>query len=338
MNKRWFKWVFVLTVFLFIGAVFSLSIGSVSIPFRQVLALLFGIDTGGGHSATGGIYHTILFDIRLPRILLALAVGGALSVSGVLLQGMFRNPLVEPYTLGISGGAALGVSLSIVFGLNRVLGNFSLSVSGFIGALLVILFVWTVAMKKGALKIQSVLLTGVMISFILSSLILLIMALSRTEDLHGIVFWIMGSLQGHDWFFVKLALVISFAGLIISYFFCFKLNALSVGEEAAMHLGIDVEKTKKGLFILASILTGMSVSVAGIIGFIGLVVPHFVRMFISSDHRFLLISSFILGGGFLILCDTLARTIASPIELPVGVITGLIGGVGFVYALMKLEK
>ena len=253
------------------------------------------------------------------------------------MQGMFRNPLVEPYTLGISGGAALGVCLNIVFHLHRIFGVLTLPMSGFLGAILVIILVYSLSRRKGILKIQGLLLTGVMISFISSSLIMLIMAVSRTEDLHGIVFWIMGSLEEPNWVLIKLAVGVSVFGLVVSYLFCLDLNALSLGEEEALHLGVNIEKTKRLLFIIASLVTGCSVSIAGIIGFVGLVVPHFVRMFIGSDHRILLISSFLCGAAFLILCDTLARTIISPLELPVGVITGILGGSLFVYALIRKQ-
>ena len=171
---------------------------------------------------------------------------------------------------------------------------------------------------------------------------MLIMAVCRAEDLHGIIFWIMGSLEEPSWFLIKLALIVSVICLVVSYFFAVDLNAMSAGEEEALHLGLNVERTKRLLFLLASLMTGLSVSVAGVIGFVGLVVPHFLRMFVGGDHRVLLVTSFLSGGIFLILCDTLARTIISPIELPVGVITGILGGIIFVYALSRgrtvLEK
>ncbi len=324
MNKKLFQWV--LWIFVFLIFLFAVSIFSFCIPLKRIVSIIF--------EGKGTTEYSILFDVRLPRILLGLAVGGALSLSGVILQGMFRNPLVEPYTLGISGGSAVGVCLSIVFGLSGI-SIISLPVSGFIGAILVVLIVYFLSIKKGILKIQGLLLTGVMISLISSSLIMLVMAVSRVEDLHGIIFWIMGSLEEPNWFLIKLMLVGSLLGLLISYFFCLDLNAFSCGEEDALHLGINVEKTKRLLFVLASLLTGLSVSVAGIIGFVGLVVPHFVRLFVGSDHRILLASSYLCGAGFLILCDTLARTIISPLELPVGVITGLLGGTLFIYAFSK---
>lgn len=277
--------------------------------------------------------YAILFGIRLPRIILGFAVGGALALSGVILQGMFRNPLVEPYTLGISGGAALGVCLNIILRISKIGGILSLPLSGFLGAIAVILIVYFLSISKKIFRIQGLLLSGVMISFIASSLIMLIMAVSRVEELRGIIFWIMGSLDESNWLLIKAALFISLAGLFVAYLFCADLNALSLGEEEAAHLGVHVERTKRILFLLASLLTGCSVSVAGIIGFVGLAVPHFIRLFVGGDFRILLISSFLAGSSFLILCDTLARTIISPSELPVGVITGIIGGSIFIYFL-----
>jgi iron complex transport system permease protein len=330
MNKRlirWAIWVLIFGGILLSISIFSLAIGASRIPFHRIFPLIL--------EGEGTTEYSILFDIRLPRIILGFAIGGALSLAGVVLQGMFRNPLVEPYTLGISGGAALGVSINIVLGINLIGGILSIPVSGFLGAILVILIVYSLSTRKAVLKIHGLLLTGVMISFISSSLIMLFMALSRTEDLHGIIFWIMGSLEEPNWLLIKVAVLVSIFGLVVSYFFCFRLNALSLGEEEAQHLGINTERTKRQLFILASILTGCSVAVAGIIGFVGLVVPHFVRMFVGQDHRILLISAFLSGAGFLILCDTLARTIISPLELPVGVITGILGGSLFIYALTK---
>ena len=330
MNKklvRWVIWILVLAGVLLGTGIFSLCVGSTSIPLKKIIHLVF--------EGKGTTEYSILFDIRLPRIILGLAIGGALSLAGVILQGMFRNPLVEPYTLGISGGAALGVCLNIVLRIHRGFGVLTLPLFGFAGGVLVILLVYSLSIKRGALKMQGLLLTGVMISFISSSLIMLIMALSRVEDLHGIIFWIMGSLEQPDWTLIKIMFIVFIIGFFTSYLFWRDLNAMSIGEEEAMHLGIDVEKTKRLLFLVSSLLTGCAVSVCGIIGFVGLVVPHLVRMFVGGDHRILIICSCLVGGIFLILSDTLARTIIAPLELPVGVITGIVGGSIFVYFLNK---
>ncbi len=330
MNKRltsWFIPILFLSILLLATMVFSLSVGSSGIPPRKILSFLL--------EGRGTVEYSILMDIRLPRILLGLAVGGSLSLAGVLLQGMFRNPLVEPYTLGISGGAALGVSLSIILGMGTAFGAFALPFSGFIGAVAVILLVYTLSTRRGIMKVQGLLLTGVMISFITSSLIMLMMSIAETEELHGIVFWIMGSLEEPRSELIKLTLIVAALGLVASYFFSFKLNALGLGEEEARHLGINTETTKRFLFVIASVLTGCCVAITGLIGFVGLVVPHFVRMFLGQDHRILLAGSFLSGAIFLILCDTAARTLIAPQELPVGVITGILGGTLFVYAISK---
>ena len=319
----WAGWLLIMLLILVIIIFLSLCIGSVKISPGEVL------------HPSDKITRDILFDIRLPRIVLGFAVGGALAIAGVILQGIFRNPLVEPYTLGVSGGAGVLVCLNIVSKVYQKLGVITFPIAGFLGAVLVIVLVYILSVKKGALRTQGLLLTGVMISFISSSLMMLIMAVARSESLHGIVFWIMGTLQETDTLLVKTAFLASVLGLAISYIFCLDLNAFSCGEEEAHHLGIDVEKTKKILFVLASVLTGVCVSAAGIIGFVGLLVPHLMRMFVGEDHRILLLSSYLAGAGFLIFCDTLARTIISPLELPVGVITGIIGGGLFIYILSK---
>ncbi|MFC2149821.1 FecCD family ABC transporter permease [Candidatus Auribacterota bacterium] len=328
-SYNWMIWLIVLSVLLVCVFFLSLSVGSVTISLKKIIASLFG--------KTDRSVSVILFDIRFPRILLGLAIGGALGLSGAILQGMFRNPLVEPYTLGIAGGAALGVCLNIISGFSKIAGAVSFPVTGFIGALIVIGLVYTLSMKRGLMRIQGLLLTGVMISFISSSLVMLLMAIAKVEDLHGIIFWIMGFLADSQWMLVKIAVFVSIAGLLVSYLFCRDLNAMSLGEEEALHLGVNVERTKRILFIITSVLIGCSVSITGIIGFVGLVVPHFVRMFIGRDYRILLIGSFLTGACFLVICDTLARTIISPMELPVGVITGILGGSLFVYALTKRQ-
>ncbi len=307
----------------------SLSTGAAPISPGQIVPLLVN---GQGSPA-----YSILVDIRLPRLVLGFAVGGALSLAGVILQGMFRNSLVEPYTLGISGGAASGVSVTTVLGLGHVLGLYALPISGFAGGLLVILFLYSAGTRRGTLKAPSLLLTGVMVNFISSSFVLLIMSVSRAEDLHDILFWIMGSLGETDRILVILALCAALSGLAVSCFFSVSLNALALGEEEALHLGINVERTKRAVLVVASLLTGVSVSISGAIGFVGLVVPHFVRMCVGVDHRIVMTGSFLSGAVFLILCDTVARTVALPMELPVGAITGILGGLLFIYALAKNE-
>ncbi|MBF0433613.1 MAG: iron ABC transporter permease [Fibrobacteria bacterium] len=327
-KKRLWIWLIAgLMLLCIVASAISLCVGSAQISVADIIPSLMG--------QRGQADYSILVNIRLPRILLGFAVGGALSLAGALLQGIFRNPLVEPYTIGISGGASLGVCLAIIFDFHLFMGIIAYPLSGFAGALLTMFLVYFLSANKQVMRIQGVLLTGVMISFISSSLFMLIKSFSDDEDLRSIVFWIMGSLDEPNLALIWIAVGVSVSGLIISYFFCLSLNAFALGEEEAAHLGVNTERAKKILFVIASILTGLSVSVAGVIGFVGLVVPHLIRLFTGPDHRILLLASFLGGSAFMIFSDTIARTIIMPRELPVGVITGIIGGCVFIYALNK---
>jgi iron complex transport system permease protein len=318
----------ILTGILVAVVLFSLSVGAAGIPVNKVIPIFL--------QGRGSPEYSILFDIRLMRIILGFAIGGALSLAGVILQGLFRNPLVEPYTLGISGGAALGVAINVALGW-AVSGRLTSPLAGVLGAGVVILFLYFSNLRTGIIKLQGLLLNGVMISFICSSLVMLLMAVSNRESLQGIIFWIMGCLGESESSLIWLMFIAAWGLLVVAYFFCLPLNALALGEEEAQHLGVPVERTKRVLFLLAAVLTGFCVAVAGMIGFVGLVVPHLMRRIVGHDHRILLGASFLAGGIFLIFCDTLARTIIAPLELPVGVITGIVGGSLFVYALARGE-
>ena len=330
MQKKYLHWIFYLAgllILLIASVLLSLSVGEMKLGLTDLLRiLLYG---------NNSMEYTILSQIRIPRVLLGIAVGGALSLSGILLQGVYRNPLVEPYTLGISGGASLGVAFVIVFGLHQLIGSFILPLAGFTGAVLIIFLVYTISARKGRINIQSMLLTGVMISFIASSSMMLLMSTTSSENLHGIVFWIMGSLDEPDLSLIYITLATAIASLVVSYLFVRPLNALRLGEEKARHLGINTDTTIKLLFLMASMLAGVCVAVAGVIGFVGLIVPHLTRMLVGSDYRILMVSSFLSGSIFLVLSDVIARTIISPNELPIGVITGIVGGVVFLLMMSR---
>lgn len=324
MRRKYLRWTICLTglLTLLMGAVIlSLSVGEMNLGLMDVFSIL-----RKGHES---MEYTILSQIRLPRVLLGIAVGGALSLSGILLQGVYRNPLVEPYTLGISGGASLGVAFAIVFGLHQLIGSFVLPAAGFGGAFLIIFVVYIISTRSGRVNIQTMLLTGVMVSFIASSSMMLLMAVTSSENLHGIIFWIMGSLDEPDMSLIYITLILSVSALILSYLFVQPLNALRLGEEKAKHLGINTDLAIKLLFLMASLLAGVSVAVAGVIGFVGLIIPHLMRLLFGTDYRILLISSFLSGAIFLVVSDVIARTIISPNELPIGVITGIAGGIAF---------
>jgi len=324
---KWLLYVAVLIACLVLSIGLALTIGELNISIFDIPDIL--------RNQEGSIAHTIIKNIRLPRIYLGIAVGGSLSLSGVILQAIYRNPLVEPFTLGISGGAALGVAITFVLGLQYVYGSIMLPIAGFTGALLTIFMVYFISVKQGRIRIQSMLLIGVMVSFIASSAMMLLMAMSTTENLHGIVFWIMGSLDEPNRFLVYLNFWVALSGLVLSYLFIQPLNALRLGEEKARHLGINTETSIRLLFIIASLLAGISVAVAGVIGFVGLVIPHVMRLIVGSDYRVLLISSFIGGSTFIILCDAISRVLISPNELPIGVVTGIFGGIVFVVILSR---
>jgi iron complex transport system permease protein len=330
MQNRYTSWLLftgLLLIILIAATLLALTVGEINVSIFDLPQIL-------GHQGEE-VKYAVLNKIRFPRILLGFSVGGSLSLAGVILQGIYRNPLVEPYTLGISGGAALGVAIVIVMGLQQFMGSFVLPLAGFIGSLITIILVYSLGLKNGKIRIQSMLLIGVMISFIVSSLMMFLMAITSAENLHGIVFWTMGSLDEPNILLIHISLIASVIGLIISYLFVKPLNALRLGEVKAKYLGINTEMALRILFVLASLLTGICVAVAGVIGFVGLIIPHMMRIAIGSDYRILLISSFLGGSAFLILSDVIARTIISPIELPIGVITGIIGGTVFVIVLSR---
>lgn len=330
MRPKYVKWlvsIIALLLCLIVSIGIALTIGELNVSIFSIPDIL--------KNQEGSVAYTIIKNIRMPRVFLGIAVGGSLSLSGVILQGIYRNPLVEPFTLGISGGAALGVAITFVLGLQFVIGSIMLPIAGFSGALLTIFLVYFISVKQGRIRIQSMLLIGVMVSFIASSAMMLMMAISTTENLHGIVFWIMGSLDEPNRFLVYLNFYVALGGLVLSYLFIQPLNALRLGEEKARHLGINTETSIRLLFIIASLLAGISVAVAGVIGFVGLVIPHVMRLFVGSDYRILLISSFLGGSIFIILSDAISRVLIMPNELPIGVVTGIVGGIAFVIILSR---
>jgi iron complex transport system permease protein len=331
MQKKYVQWILFLAaliLLLIISIIISLSSGEVKISWLQLPEILSNKDS---------LEYTVLAKIRIPRLILAISVGGALSLSGAILQGIYRNPLVEPYTLGISGGAALGIAVAIVFGF-QTFSYLVLPVFGFGGAIVTLFLVYFLSIRKGGLSINSMLLIGVMVSFVASSAMMFLMSITTTDNIQRIVFWVMGSLEQTNVLLIRIAFYTAISGLILTYFFAQPLNALRLGEVKAKHLGINTNVTIKLLFFVASLLTGVAVSVAGVIGFVGLVIPHLVRLIIGNDYRIIIGSSFLGGAIFLILSDTLARTIISPNELPIGVITGFVGGLVFIVVLSRSKS
>ena len=280
--------------------------------------------------------ETIIFQIRLPRIVLGVLVGAALGVAGTAMQGLFKNPMADPYIIGISSGAALGATFAMVFGLGT-LGMYTIPLVAFIGATAAIFLVYNIASIGGKLPVGTLLLAGIAVTLFLSAITSFMMYISG-EKLHGIVFWLMGGLWASSWDHVWMTLPWIFVGMTVIYIFARDLNVMLLDEEPAQHLGVDVERLKKIMMISASLITASAVAVSGIIGFVGLIIPHIMRILVGPDHRILLPCSALVGGTFLVWADTLARTIIAPTEIPVGIITALFGAPFFIYLLRKRKR
>lgn len=283
-------------------------------------------------------HQMIILNIRLPRILLAAIVGMALASSGVVFQGVFKNPMAEPYVLGISSGAAFGATIMMLLEVNyNFLGLTAISFGAFLGAIFTTFIVYNIAQVENRTPVVTLLLSGIAISFFLTALINLIMALNR-DHLTNIVYWTMGSVSSASWAKIGITIIPVFIGIIIFMIFSRDLNIILLGEDTAYNLGIEVELVKKILLITASLVAAAVVAVSGIIGFVGLIIPHAMRLLIGPDHRRLIPFSILGGGLFMIVSDTIARTIVAPTELPIGVITALIGAPYFVFLLIKNKK
>ena len=322
---------FIVLVVLLAGvSAVCLTIGSSSIPLKEVLRALL-------HPDVHNVVHTIIWGIRLPRILLALLVGAGLAASGCVFQGVLRNPLAEPFTLGISGGAAFGVTVGTVFGLRQYFGYYGIALLAFCGALLSVVLVYMVASRK-YFSVPTLILAGVILSFVFSSVVLLIFSLARSTDVHNVLMWLMGDMSAAQYTILKPVALFVLAGIALLFYLSRDINLLSLGEEKATNLGLNTENIRRVLFIIASLITGACVSASGIIGFVGLLVPHFMRQITGPGHTMLIPASALAGAVFLITADTLARTITAPMELPVGVITGIFGGIFLLIYLLGRKK
>ena len=319
-------------------SVLSLHFGAQPIAYAEILRALMGSVANGQSEADGStadVIRTILLQIRLPRVLLGFLVGSSLAVVGVVLQALLRNPLADPYVLGVSSGAALGAAVGVLCGVGAtVLAEAALPACGFAGGILALLIIYRMATSSERLPIHSLLLTGVILNAIFSALIMFITSILDPNRSYGMMAWLMGTLTSPTYSgLIGVAVYLSISLLLL-----FKqmrvLNLLALGEDTARSLGIDTERVKRTIFVLTALVTGAVVSVSGMIGFIGMVVPHAVRLAIGADHRLLLPASALVGGTFLLGADTIARTLIAPTEIPVGIITALVGGPFFVYLLL----
>ncbi len=295
----------------------AVRFGSVPLSTAQVLGALGG--TGDP------IHRDIVVHLRLPRALLAILVGGGLALAGATFQALLRNPLAEPYILGISGGAAAAAVFALGFGLVTI-GSWILPAAAFVGALLAIALVFGVATSVDrSLDVRVLLLAGVVVGAFFTAIIALVLSLSDAPTMRGAMLWMMGSLAGADGRAVWIVSAYTVPAGLLLISLARPLNLMAIGEETATYLGTDVERIKRTAFGVASLVTAAGVAVGGVIGFVGLIVPHAVRLAVGSDHRLLLPLSFLAGAAFLVLADLIARVVLAPGEVPIGVVTALVG-------------
>jgi iron complex transport system permease protein len=269
---------------------------------------------------------------------MAAVAGAGLSVAGVVFQSLLRNPLAEPYVLGVTAGAGLGAALAIVAGIT-VLGLWTVPGMAFLGALGTILLVQALARTpSGAVPVETMLLAGVTISAVLNSLLMFVISVAPSEKLHGVVWWLLGNLQVVDWYLLEIVAAVVAAGLTVTILWARDLNLMALGDETAAHLGLHVTRSRRMFFVVASLVTGATVAACGIIGFVGLIVPHGVRMIVGPDHRRLVSAAALAGAAFLVLADCLARSLLAQGEIPIGVVTSLTGGPLFLMLLRKHKR
>lgn len=309
------------------SVVLGVRFGPVHLTTGEVLTAL-----GGG----GSDWHRqIVVEIRFPRVLLGALVGGGLALAGATFQALLRNPLAEPYILGISGGASVGAVLVISFGLVAN-AYWALPLAAFAGAILAIVLVFRVATASGrGMDVRVLLLAGVVVAAFFTACIAFILSVAEARTVQSAVLWIMGSLAGASWRSVALAAVYTIPAAALLLTLARPLNLMAIGEETAHYLGTDVERVKGAALGLAALLTAAGVAVAGVIGFVGLVVPHTIRLLVGSDHRALLPLSFVGGAAFLVLCDVVAQLVLAPTQVPVGVITAFVGVPLFLFLLRR---
>lgn len=325
-----------LLILIVLSAVISTGIGAAEITPMKVLQVIWSRLSSGGYAGADGL---IIWDLRLPRIVLALLVGGALSVSGMMMQALFSNPLADPYIVGVSSGAAFGAVLAVALGVTvTVLGMTAMPIFALIGALLVTAAVYGLARRRQRVPVTTLLLTGIAVGSLLQAGTTFLLLQEGHSELREVMAWLMGSLANRGWLQVAMLTPYLIIGISCSWFMQRELNVLAFGEATAHHLGVLLERTKLLLLILASLLAAGAVAMSGVIAFVGLIVPHLMRMLVGPNHRRLLPAS-LLGGGLLLLwADVLARTIIPGGEIPIGIITSIIGAPFFLYMLNRRSK
>jgi len=328
----------VLVIALLLASVF----GVVTVSLPDILKMALNKVAVFDFSPTWrAVDETIIFLIRLPRVIGSALVGAALATAGVLFQGLLRNPMADPYIIGTSAGAALGATIAMMLPINLAFLGFGLvPVAAFLGALTTVILVYNLARVGGKTPIISMLLAGFVVSALLSAVMAFMMSMSGRFglDLRSIYSFLMGHISVTSWGQIAIIAPLVVGGIIAAQFFAFRLNAFSLGEEGAAYLGINIERDKILVLALGSLLTAAAVSISGLIGFVGLVVPHAVRLRLGPDHRLLLPASALAGAAFLVIADLLARIVLVPAEIPVGIITAIIGAPFFIYLLRHARR
>lgn len=343
LGRKFYQKVFLGGIVILLLTIFVVAnLGVAKVSVEQILKIILNrLPFVNRMFMTENIDHTakiIFFNLRLPRILLAALVGGGLAVAGSVFQGIFKNPLAEPYVMGISSGAALGAAITMVWGIADFSFGFGIiTINAFIGAIGTGLLVYNIARVGHKLSSVTLLLTGVAVNIFLTALISLLMTFKR-EQIERIVMWTMGSVAIADWNEVMLLFPVVLGGVMIIYFFAKDLNMMLLGDESAKSLGVEVEKVKNYLLLTCALIVAMVVSVSGMIGFVGLIVPHIIRLLFGPDHRVVIPFSALGGALLLIVCDTVARTIAAPNEIPVGIITAICGAPFFLSLIYQNKK
>ena len=338
-KTKWKRIFLLLLLLLLFSVILAVAVGPAGIPLQAVLEIILSkipVLRGLFNSTYPASWEIIVMDIRFPRVLLGALVGISLAVAGTCMQGLFKNPMADPYIIGISSGAALGAALSLVLQTTAV-GTAAYYISpvfAFIGALGAVLIVYNVARVGSFVPVQTLLLAGVATASLLSAVTSLLVYL-YSKDVKSVLLWLTGSLGASKWTDVIIVLPMCTVGVVILFFFARDLNSMLLGEETAQHLGTEVGKTKKIILVASSFITAAAVATSGSIGFVGLVVPNLMRLLVGPDHRILIPSSALVGGIFLIWCDAIANTI---IPVPVAIITALFGAPFFVYILWTQKK
>ncbi|WP_398690983.1 FecCD family ABC transporter permease [Streptomyces atratus] len=321
---------------LLVCCLLSAGLGAYSIPLGDVLGSVQH-RLGLGGAALDRVGESVLWNVRLPRVVLALLVGASLGCAGALMQGVFGNPLAEPGVIGISSGAAVGAVASIALGLN-FFGNWTVTVCAFAAGLVTVLLVYALSRSGGRTEVVTLILTGIAVNAFAGALIGLFIFFADNAQISQITFWQLGSLAQATWPKVLAVLPCAVLGLLVAPFHARKLDLLALGERPARHLGVDVERLRIVLVLVVALLTAAAVAVAGIISFVGLLVPHLLRMANGPGHRFLIPGSALGGALVLVVGDLAARTVADPAELPLGVLTALFGSPFFFWLLRRTRR